>query len=151
MALRWPNSQMKSQTFLNCYDVQCTTYFSNKTFCDVSRSTLPAFMLRQSVLALLLLFINFCWCGLKLRWFHALNMTLLHVHAWISLESTFLRSTPDFSAHSFLKTYLFRAKWGAEVYLKYANRCTRKSVVSRQAIWKVYFYSPLYMVSILPH
>ena len=114
MALRWPNSQMKSQTFLNCYDVQCTTYFSNKTFCDVSRSTLPAFMLRQSVLALLLLFINFCWCGLKLRWFHALNMTLLHVHAWISLESTFLRSTPDFSAHSFLKTYLFRAKWGTE-------------------------------------
>ena len=94
--------------------LRCAMYnFSNKT-CDVSRSTLPAFMLRQSVLALLLLFINFCWCGLKLRWFHALNMTLLHVHAWISLESTFLRSTPDFSAHSFLKTYLFRAKWGTE-------------------------------------
>ena len=29
-------------------------------------------------------------------------------------SSTFLRSPPDFSAHSFLKTYLFRAKWDAE-------------------------------------
>ena len=43
--------------------LRCAMYnFSNKT-CDVSRSTRPAFMLRQSVLALLLLFINFCWCG----------------------------------------------------------------------------------------
>ena len=34
-------------------------------------------------------------------------------------SSTFLRSPPDFSAHSFLKIYLFRAKWGTspwEVY-----------------------------------
>ena len=29
-------------------------------------------------------------------------------------SSTFLRSPRDFSAHSFLKTYLFRAKWDAE-------------------------------------
>ena len=34
--------------------------FSSKNFCDVSQSTSPAFILRQSVLVLLLLFKNFC-------------------------------------------------------------------------------------------
>ena len=41
--------------------LRCAMYnFSNKNFCDVSQSTSPAFILRQSVLVLLLLFKNFC-------------------------------------------------------------------------------------------
>ena len=43
--------------------LRCAMYsFLNKTFCDVSQSRRPAFILRQSVLVLvlLLLFINVC-------------------------------------------------------------------------------------------